>query len=97
MNSALNGFHSETKQKPLKTVHADAPFLETGLKPGVNETTFEAKPMNSQMDQGAFLLGIPSRETLVKELDLVSFLRKTRVASNSKQNRKIFPALFREA
>jgi hypothetical protein len=40
----FNGFYSETKVKPLKRfqllLHSG-----TGLKPGANETTFEANPL----------------------------------------------------
>jgi len=35
-------------RKPLETVYIDARSSITGLKPGVNETTFRAKPHNDE-------------------------------------------------
>ena len=37
-------FPEDKRRKPLKRFSADPALLSTGLKPGVNETTFEAKP-----------------------------------------------------
>jgi hypothetical protein len=39
----FNGFYRGNKGKTVETVSVAAPFLGTGLKPGVNETTFEAR------------------------------------------------------
>jgi len=47
----FNGFPLVAKET-IKMVSQQCQRLSTGLKPGVNETTFEAKPWQTQISDG---------------------------------------------
>jgi hypothetical protein len=45
IENRFNGFYEEKPEKPLKRLQNLVGCSGTGLKPGVNEKTFQAKPL----------------------------------------------------